>query len=55
MVQNVASQFYMCAVDNVIALLCDWVVFLDYWNDRKWNVTIGYLNMVKLLTFYAKV
>jgi len=42
--------FHVCVVDNVIVLLCDWVVFLDYWNGKKWDVIIGYLGMVKLLS-----
>ena len=36
----------LCVVDNVIVLLCDWVVFLDYWNSRKWDIIIRYLSMV---------
>ena len=27
---SVASQFSMCVVENVITLLYDWIVFLDY-------------------------
>ena len=46
--------FDVCAIDNIVALLCDWIVFLDYWNFRKWDVTIGYLSMFKLLIFKLK-
>jgi len=41
----VTSQFSMFVVDNVIAMLCDWVMFLDYWNGRKWDITIEYLTI----------